>query len=69
MSEDNVQLKHEFHDTEEFQQFEKAFKQREARLSGCRGCVHEKKQPGGMCGLASMLCVNSTNKPYRRLSW
>ncbi len=67
MSGDNVEIKHDFQSTDEYKEFEKVYKQKEARLSGCRGCIHEKGQPGGMCGLASASCVNSTNKPFRRL--
>jgi len=67
MSGDNVDLKHDYQETTEYQEFEKNYKQRETRLSGCRGCIYARRQPGSMCGLVSALCVNSTNKPYRRL--
>jgi len=65
---DIFETKAEYKETEEYKEFEKEQKHIEAHPKSCIGCIYYQRQPRGMCGLASSLCVSTTNKPYYRRS-
>jgi len=59
---DIFETKSSYKETAEYKEFEQEMQH--VRSKSCVGCVYKSRQPGGMCGLASCLCVNADSKPY-----